>query len=412
MNANDAFPKVAWRLERFRDDMVDLQLKLCAIPAVAPSSGGEGEARKAEFLKGYLQENGFSDITVIKAPDLDAPDGYRPNIIARVKGGSSDRTVWVMTHMDVVPPGEISLWKGHPFQAWVEHGRVYGRGTEDNQQDMVASIFAARALAAEGLEPACDIGLVIVADEETGSLKGIDHVLKTHNVFRKQDIIIVPDAGNENGTMIEVAEKSILWLKFRTLGKQAHGSTPEKGVNSFRAASRLVAALDRLYRLFPARDSLFSPPISTFEPTKKEANVPNINTIPGEDVFYMDCRVLPRYPLPEVEKRIRTLAAEVEKKFHVRIKMEAEQRAPAAPPTPADAPVVRTLKKAVKEVYGRNARPMGIGGGTVAAVFRRAGFQAACWSKLDDTAHLPNEYCVIDNMVGNAKVYAHIFLNG
>jgi succinyl-diaminopimelate desuccinylase len=412
MNANDAFPRVARRLERFRDDMVDLQLKLCAIPAVAPSSGGEGEARKAEFLKGYLQENGFSDITVIKAPDLDAADGYRPNIIARVKGRSSDRTVWVMTHMDVVPPGEISLWKGHPFQAWVEHGRVYGRGTEDNQQDLVASIFAARALAAEDLEPACDIGLVIVADEETGSLKGIDYVLKTHNVFRERDIIIVPDAGNENGTMIEVAEKSILWLKFRTLGKQAHGSTPEKGVNSFRAASRLVAALDRLYRLFPARDSLFSPPISTFEPTKKEANVPNINTIPGEDVFYMDCRVLPRYPLPEVEKRIRMLAAEVEKKFHVRIKMEAEQRAPAAPPTPADAPVVRTLKKAVKEVYGKNAKPMGIGGGTVAAVFRRAGFQAACWSKLDDTAHLPNEYCVIDNMVGNAKVYAHIFLDG
>lgn len=412
MNANDVFPTVARRLERFRDAMVDLQLKLCAIPAVAPSSGGEGEARKAEFLKGYLQENGFSDITVVKAPDLDTPDGYRPNIIARVKGRSSDRTVWVMTHLDVVPPGEISLWKGHPFQAWVEHGRVYGRGTEDNQQDMVASIFAARALAAEGLEPACDIGLVIVADEETGSLKGIDYVLKTHNVFRKQDMIIVPDAGNENGTMIEVAEKSILWLKFRTLGRQAHGSTPEKGVNSFRAASRLVTELDSLYSLFPARDKLFSPPVSTFEPTKKEANVPNINTIPGEDVFYMDCRVLPRYPLPEVEKKIRKLADEVERKFRVRIKIKAEQRAPAAPPTPADAPVARTLKKAVKEVYGRNARPMGIGGGTVAAVFRRAGFQAACWSKLDDTAHLPNEYCVIDNMVGNAKVYAHIFLNG
>jgi succinyl-diaminopimelate desuccinylase len=53
---------------------------------------------------------------------------------------------------------------------------------------------------------------------------------------------------------------------------------------------------------------------------------------------------------------------------------------------------------------------MGIGGGTVAAVFRRAGFPAACWSKLDETAHQPNEYCIIDNMVGDAMVYGHIFL--
>ena len=53
---------------------------------------------------------------------------------------------------------------------------------------------------------------------------------------------------------------------------------------------------------------------------------------------------------------------------------------------------------------------MGIGGGTVAALFRRAGFNAACWSRLDDTAHQPNEYSVIDNIVGDARVFAHLFM--
>jgi succinyl-diaminopimelate desuccinylase len=61
-------------------------------------------------------------------------------------------------------------------------------------------------------------------------------------------------------------------------------------------------------------------------------------------------------------------------------------------------------------VYGKAGKAMGIGGGTVAALFRRAGFDAACWSRLDETAHQPNEYCIIDNMVGDAKVFAHIFL--
>jgi succinyl-diaminopimelate desuccinylase len=410
MNANGTFDKLARRIEQYRDEMVDLQMKLCAIPAIAPSSGGEGEAKKAEFLVEWLKANGFVDIAVVKAPDLDAPAGYRPNILAYYRGRSQARTVWVMTHMDVVPPGEVSLWRGDPFKAWVEKGRVHGRGVEDNQQDMVASLFAVKALRAEGIVPPYDIGVALVADEETGSLKGIEHVLRAHKCFRKQDLIIVPDAGDEHGTMIEVAEKTLLWLKFKILGKQAHGSTPEKGVNAFKAASFFITALNDLYKIYPSRDRLFDPPISTFEPTKKEANVPNVNTIPGEDVFYTDMRILPKVKVQDVEKTIRVMASKIEKKFKVKVQIEVQQKAPAAPPTAVQSPVVVALQKAVRAVYKKNAKAMGIGGGTVSAVFRRAGIPAACWSKLDETAHQPNEYCIIDNMVGDAKVFGHIFL--
>ena len=124
----------------------------------------------------------------------------------------------------------------------------------------------------------------------------------------------------------------------------------------------------------------------------------------------MDCRILPGYKIDAVRKSVRDLAAGIAKSFKVKISVDVVQAAPAAPPTPTDAPVVLALKKAVKAVTGKTARPAGIGGGTVAAYFRRAGFHAACWSKIDETAHQPNEYCVIDNMVNGSKVYAHVFL--
>lgn len=404
------FDRVTKRIDSYRDEMVDMQIRLCSIPAISPSSGGEGEAKKAEVLLDFLKGIGLTDIKVIKAPDMDAPSGYRPNILAIKAGKNSSRTVWVMTHMDVVPPGELALWRGDPFKAWVEEGKIYGRGTEDNQQDMVASLYALRAFIEEAIKPQYNVGIALVADEETGSGKGIDYVLKHSNPFRSQDLIIVPDAGNEDGTMIVVAEKSILWIKFKTLGKQAHGSTPEKGINSFKAASFLVTELNKLYQLFPEKDPIFSPPISTFEPTKKEANVPNINTIPGEDIFYMDSRILPQYRIEEVEAKIQEMMGKIEKEFHVKITMEEAQKAPAAPPTPAEAPVVHALKKAIKAVYNKEGKAVGIGGGTVAALFRRANFDAACWAKMDETAHMPNEYCIIDNMMGDAKVFAHVFL--
>lgn len=405
-----ALKKIIDRISSFRNEMIDMQIKLSALPAIAPESGGEGEAKKAEFLIEFLKSMKFQSFDVIKAPDLDAPSGYRPNILALYKGKNSAKTIWIMTHMDIVPPGELSLWSGNPFKAWVEEGKIYGRGVEDNQQDMVASLFALKALEAEDVLPNYDVGIALVADEETGSGKGIDYVLQNSKAFHKQDMIIVPDAGNEDGTMIEVAEKSILWLKFKTLGKQAHGSTPEKGINSFKAASFLVTELDKLYHIFGHKDSLFDPPISTFEPTKKDANVPNINTIPGEDVFYMDSRILPNYTIEEVKQKIQAIAKKIEKDHKVSIAVEDEQSAPAAPPTSPEAAVVHSLKKAIQEIYRKEGKPIGIGGGTVAALFRRKNFEAACWSKIDETAHMPNEYSVIDNMMGDAKVFAHVFL--
>ncbi|MEM1720031.1 MAG: M20/M25/M40 family metallo-hydrolase, partial [Desulfurococcaceae archaeon] len=52
----------------------------------------------------------------------------------------------------------------------------------------------------------------------------------------------------------------------------------------------------------------------------------------------------------------------------------------------------------------------GIGGGTVAAFFRRIGIPAAVWSTVDETAHSPNEYCIIGNLVADAKVMAYLMV--
>jgi succinyl-diaminopimelate desuccinylase len=316
-----------------------------------------------------------------------------------------------MTHTDVVPPGEIKLWDRDPYEGYVRDGKVYGRGTEDNQQDLVASLFAAKAFVDEGIVPESSIAILLAADEETGSGYGLDYVIENRrNWFRKTDLIVVPDAGNEEGSMIEVAEKSVLWLQVRTSGKQCHASRPALGKNAFRAASHLVVRLDELAGIFHARDPLYEPPESTFEPTKKEANVPNVNTIPGEDVFYLDCRILPVYPVEGILTTIRGMADDIERTFDVKIDLTPVQKSDAPPPTAHDAPVVLALEEAVRDVYGVQARPKGVGGGTVAAVFRRYDYPAAVWSRYCHMAHQPNEYCLISNMVGNAKVYAHLFL--
>jgi len=397
-------------LDGAADGIVELETLLSSIPAIAPESGGLGEMKKAEALIGWLGSKGIHEIERFDAPDTRVPGGKRPNVIATIPGLSDSGRVWLMSHLDVVPEGDRSMWVTDPFKVLRKDGRVYGRGVEDNQQGLVGSVFAALAIIAAGGMPAVTVKLLFVADEEVGSAHGIQYLLKTQKLFRKDDIIVVPDGGNAQGSEIEVAEKNLCWLKVSTKGKQCHGSTPDEGANAFLAACDLALRIHALETtVFNAHDPLFQPDRTTLSPTKKEANVPNVNTIPGDDVFYVDMRILPRYSIDQVLAEVSKLMREVETVHGVKMSFESVQRNESKATKP-DAPVVVRLTKAIKEVYGVDAKPIGIGGGTVGAYLRNDGFDCVVWARLEETAHQPNENAKIENIIGDAKVFASLML--
>ncbi|MCE5210245.1 MAG: M20 family metallo-hydrolase [Deltaproteobacteria bacterium] len=405
------FRNISERIDSYREAMIDLQTALSAHPAVGPENGGDGEWLKANFLKDRLIEMGFKNFRHYDAKDQRVSSGIRPNFVTTIEGKNKEKFIWIITHMDIVPPGELRLWSHDPYKVYVKDGHVYGRGVEDNQQDMVASIFAAKALMDEGVMPENSIKLAFVSDEETSSSMGLYYMIdSTENLFNDDDLIVVPDSGNPEGSLIEVAEKSMLWLCFKTKGKQCHGSNPQLGNNAFVAASHLVTELVKLKIIFPQSDPLFDPPQSTFEPTKKETNVGNINTIPGEDVFCMDCRVLPEYDLQDVMAAIQKIVRKIEKKFKVQIEISTAQYVQSVKPTSPDAPIVAALAEAVAAVYKIKTFAGGVGAGTVASYIRKKNFPVAVWSKTNQNAHQPDENCPIENMLGNAKVFAYLFL--
>ncbi|RKY82461.1 diaminopimelate aminotransferase [candidate division KSB1 bacterium] len=408
---NTALQKILERIDSYKNETIEIQKGLTAIPALSPENGGTGEKEKSDYIKSLLEKLSFDSIEEIDAPDPRVPAGMRPNLIALKKGKNSDRTIWIMSHMDVVPPGDREKWNTEPYEAVVDRDKIYGRGTEDDQQGFVSSYLAVKAFEEEGITPELNIGLVIVADEESGSKFGIQHVIKERKeLFKSDDIIIIPDAGDPEGVTIEVAEKSILWIKCETQGKQTHGSTPEKGKNAHKAAAHFIVKMNELYKVYDKNDPLYDPPISTFEPTKKENKVDNINTIPGSDTVYFDCRILPDYSIDEIKGTVRKWAHEIENEFGVTINLTFPQSESAPPPTSVDAPAVGALKNAIKDLRKVEAKTIGIGGGTVAAYFRRANLPAVCWCTLEDTLHAPNEFCLIKNVLDDAKIFAHIGL--
>lgn len=391
-----------------RERLVEAFCSMLRVKAVGPENGGEGESARAEHIVALARSLGLDPVEVIESPDPRVPSGVRPNLIIRVKG-RTPRNLWVVTHMDTVPEGDPSAWATPPFEPTVKDGRIYARGAEDNGQELMASLFALATVVRSGITPELNIGLVLVSDEEHGNTHGIELLLKK-GIFRKGDLVVVPDHGSKDGSEVEVVEKAIAWVQVEVSGKQTHASTPDKGVNALEAAARfMLSAVALLRGKYSATDELFDPPGSTFEPTMCESNGPNINTVPGKQRFAFDFRVLPQYSLDEVMADLEKVAREVEASSGARIAPSFAQRADAAPKTPIDSEVVRRLSEAISVTRTVKPRPTGIGGGTCATPFRREGMEAVVWGTVESVAHDANEYCVIDNLVADAKVYAVMF---
>lgn len=396
------------RVESYSGEMVEALARLTAVPALGPTNGGQGEMAKAELLLPWLHDMGLR-VERADAPDPRVECGARPNLLASLPGGPGPAT-WVLAHLDVVPVGDPDLWTSDPWRLSVDGDRLSGRGVEDNHHGLLSALFGLKAVRDLGLELPGPAGLALVSDEETGSLYGLDHLLKARPAaFDPRDLIVVPDAGSPDGSLIEVAEKSIYWLKVEVTGKQVHGSTPHKGVNALYAAARMMVEIRQVAQAFSREDPLFRPPRSTMEPTAKEKGVDNVNTIPGRDVFYLDCRVLPGIALEDVRTEIEARFGAIAAQEGAQVAISEVQRLQAPPATPAQAPVVQALKRAIARVHGVEAHAGGIGGGTVAAFFRQRGLPVAVWCSCQGTAHRPNEWTSLRALVRDAQALALLY---
>ena len=308
------------------------------------------------------------------------------------------------------PPGDLSAWASDPFKPSITGGRIYARGAEHNGQSLIGAIFALKCINDLGFDPVHPVGIAIVADEETGNTFGIQYLL-TQEIFSPNDLLVVPDAGFPAGDFIEIAEKTIQWLNIEVTGKQAHGSMPQLGLNAHRIGMKFALALDQaLHNKFSGENPLFKPPSSTFEPTKKEKNQDNINAIPGKDVVYFDCRLLPDYTVEDFWQVIEKLRNQFESDTGANITIEYPNQSKPTPSTPPDSPVVQLLSRAIQVVRDIEVVVGGVGGGTCAAYFRSRGIPVAVFERTGEQTHKVNEYCVIEWFFEDLTIFATMML--
>ena len=412
------------------NETIKIASDLIRIKSVNPAFGGNGEKEKGDYiinkLKEYIEKYKIENCHITNYDTVDEYGIVRPNIVAKFDF-KRDRTLHIISHIDTVPEGELSLWKYPPYEPTVVDGKIYGRGSEDNHKGIVSSLILLKMIfESEDFNPKYNLSLIFLSDEECGSRYGIQHLLKyKKEIFNKDDLIIVPDFGTPEGNYIEIAEKGILWIRFKIKGKQCHGSTPNNGINANVLSANFIRDLySRLYSKYNKEDPLFSPPYSTFEPTMIVNNVENVNTIPGYIEFTFDCRILPDYKLEEVLRDIDEFIEDFRKNLNkylvyydresldeISIEYEILQRGDPSK-TPKDSEIVQEIGKAIKKVLNKEPILCGMGGGTVGAFLRYRNYDTVVWGIGEETAHQPNEYIKIEDLINMAKVYYEVLRDG
>ena len=150
------------------------------------------------------------------------------------KGRSDREPAVLMAHYDVVPVN-YEKWDKPPFEAIIEDGVMWGRGTLDTKVTVNGLLFAADTLIANGFVPENDVYLAFSGGEEVNGL-GASRIVD----YFKENGITPSLVLDEGGAVVEgvfpgvskpcalvgIAEKGILNLRYEVQSEGGHASAP------------------------------------------------------------------------------------------------------------------------------------------------------------------------------------------
>lgn len=186
------------------------------------------ESKIAEFIYDYCRTNGLET-------EMQEVDGLRRNVIARLRGKGTGKTLIFNGHIDTVPPYEMTI---EPFRAEIKDGYVLGRGSNDMKGALACMIAAMIDIKRRGMMLGGDIILTAVIGEEEKS-EGTEYVVKSG--IRADGAIV----GEPSNYGYALGHRGLEWLEIKVEGKTAHGGIPELGINAISKASKLIQTIEK-----------------------------------------------------------------------------------------------------------------------------------------------------------------------
>lgn len=397
-----------------RDEAVALLSDLVRCPSLL---GDEKSAQ--DLVRGIFDEMGLQvDEFAIDEAKLKQHPGYSPSIVSyegrhnivgihRPRGATRGKSLIFNGHIDVVPVGAERLWRKPPFEPWIDGDKLYGRGAGDMKAGIIAYIVAMKALRAMGLEPAAEVILQSVVEEECTGNGALACLVQGY----RADAAIIPEP--LNGIM--QAQMGVMWLALEVAGKPVHASVAHTGVAAIDFALYMFGELKKLEHKWNAAEHRHA----DYHRHEHPVNF-NLGKIQGGEwassvptACRADLRLgfYPGISPAEVRETVEQIFAEAHRRHpqsnSIEYKVVYEGFQAEGFVLDINQPMVTTLADCHKSVAGSDVAFHAFTGTTDARFFNLYGnIPATCYGPTAANIHGIDEWVSIDSMMEVASVLA------
>jgi acetylornithine deacetylase/succinyl-diaminopimelate desuccinylase-like protein len=372
-----------WLEALFTDD--EAAALTSELVAVRSYPGEEGPVQR--HVAGWLAAHGLS-------PELQATEGDRPNVIARVENGEGP-TILLYGHVDTVLA--VEGWATDPWTPHREGNRLFGLGACDMKSGVAAAMLTTRALHAHRDRWRGTVIFSSVVDEEAYSVGAralIASGLRADYCLVTESCWASPCLGSIGKTLVRVD----------VAGKAAHATWPWEGVNAATEAAKLAARLDEIpLREHPRMRG--SRCVLSF----MSGNDQYVITVPEKAHIIVNRMIVPGESQESVLAEMRELADTLDSPATFAFTIAP----PYYPPweTSAGHPLARSLANAYASETG-NAPTWGYWGfGDTNLFAEEAGIPTAMIGPRGDNFHQANEWVDVPSIAATSRVLTRMALD-
>ncbi|MBN7274753.1 ArgE/DapE family deacylase [Ligilactobacillus pobuzihii] len=327
----------------------------------------------------------------------------RDNLVITI--GKSDKILGFTGHEDVVSPGDLSAWDINPFKPEIKKGKLYGRGATDMKGGLAALIITMLEFLESDEIPGC-IKLLATVGEETGEY-GAAQLTKSGYADGLSGLVIA-EPGNEMKE-VGISSKGVIDYTITSVGKSAHSSTPEKGINAIDNildfANEVRPLLNEFNKVDPVLGKL----------THVQSVISGgdqVNSVPSKAIMSGNIRTIPAYPNKKVFSALDSLVEQLNTKkgYDLSIQYSFPEEAMAGKP---DSHLVKLIRHVHDEMYTTPIKVVGKTGASDGSEFLHAKgeFDIVQIGPGNNTGHQSNENIDVNVFLKSIKFYKKLAVN-
>lgn len=366
------------KLEQLLSDLVSIN---SINPDLVPGSPGEGEI--ADYIAQWLKR---ADLEVELVESMTG----RPNVVGIARGTGGGKTLLLNGHTDTV--GVAGMSDAH--KPVTKEGRMYGRGSYDMKSGLAACMLAIAEAKKQRLSG--DVIFAAVIDEEYASVGTMDLAKR---LYADGAVIAEPTE-----LQLIIAHRGFVWLEVETIGKAAHGSRPDLGVDAIAKMGKVlveIEKLDQTLRSNPTHVLLGSGSLHASLITGGQ----ELSSYPEKCILSVERRTLQGETPEFVEAEFTNIVEEIQLSdptFNAVIRRGIDR---SSLETSEDTEIVKAIQDAAVKILNHPAQIAGVQYWTDAAILSAAGIPSVLFGHSGAGAHAVEEWVDLASVRACAEIY-------